>query len=155
SNLTTFPGSATIFVTIAYQETQTDPSTATGAPGNTRVTETPSVQAVTVAPPTDGSVVRLARFDKTAAGDVPGNLNDALDGGVRQNVSAKLAAGVVAEANLAAALAAKVNTPPGLASLGGVSNPGGNIALLQTGAIFITVDDPNNRITFGETHSTL
>src|SRR6185295_5863174 len=90
SNLTTFPGGQPVFVAIAYQETQTDPSTATGAPGNTRVTEAPTLQATTAAAPTDGSVVRLARFDKTAGGDVPGNPNDALDGGVRQFASAKL-----------------------------------------------------------------
>src|SRR5262249_157293 len=34
SNASQFPAGATVFVTIAYTEAQTDPSTATGAPGN-------------------------------------------------------------------------------------------------------------------------
>jgi len=155
SNLTTFPASAPVFVSIVYQEQQTDPSTATGAPGNTRISEAPVVQASTSAPPTDGTVVRLARFDKKDNGDVPGNNNDVFDGGVRQSVSAKLGKGVVAEANLSPALAAKVNTPTGIVSLHGVSNPGGNVTLQQANAITITADDPNNRITIGETHSTV
>src|SRR5207247_2901665 len=130
-----FPPSTTVFVTIAYQEAQSDPSTATGAPGNTRFTEAPLVQAATTAPPTDGTVIRLARFDKTAGGDVPGNLNDLIDGGVRQSVSARIAAGAIAETNLAAALVTKINTPTGLVSVDGVSNPGGNVDLVAANAI--------------------
>jgi hypothetical protein len=110
SNLTTFPGNTPVFVTIAYQESQTDPSTATGASGNTRITEAPMAQASTTAPPTDGTVVRLAQFTKTAAGDVPGNLNDALDGGVRQSVSAKIGPAAVDNTNLAPPLAGRITT---------------------------------------------
>lgn len=153
SNLTTFPAGATVFVTIAYQEGQTDPSTATGAPGNTRFTEAPQVQATTTAPPTDGSVVILARFVKTTTGDVPGNINDPLDGGVRQSASAKIGAGAVAETNLAPALAAKVNTPGGILSVDGVTNPGGNIDLVFANAITLTPNNTNKTITIGESHS--
>jgi hypothetical protein len=153
SNLTTFPPSTTVFVTIAYQEGQTDPSTATGAPGSTRFTEAPVVQPGTTAPPTDGTVVRLARFDKTAGGDVPGNPNDLLDGGVRGSVSARIAPGAIDEVNLAAALAAKINTPAGIATVDGVSNPGGNVDLVPANAIQVTPNDTTKKITIGETHS--
>jgi hypothetical protein len=153
SNLTTFPAGATVFVTIAYQEAQTDPSTATGAPGNTRFTEAPLVQASTTAPPTDGSVIILARFVKTTTGDVPGNPNDLLDGGVRQSTSAKIAAGAIAETNLTPALAAKVNTPSGMLSLDGVTNPGGNVDLIAANAVTLTPNNTNKTITIGENHS--
>lgn len=155
SNLTTFPPSTTVFVTIAYQEAQSDPSTATGAPGNTRFTEAPLVQAATTAPPTDGTVIRLARFDKTAGGDVPGNLNDLIDGGVRQSVSARIAAGAIAETNLAAALVTKINTPTGLVSVDGVSNPGGNVDLVAANAITLNSSNTAKTITIGENHSAL
>jgi hypothetical protein len=152
-NLATFPPSTTVFVTIAYQEAQTDPSTATGAPGNTRITEAPLVQASTTAPPADGTVVRLARFDKTASGDVPGNPNDLLDGGVRQAASAKIASGAIIEANLGAALLAKINTPAGIASLDGVTSPGGNVDLVAAGAVQLTPNSAAKTITIGENHS--
>ncbi|HEV8345121.1 MAG TPA: hypothetical protein VGQ16_01040 [Vicinamibacterales bacterium] len=160
SNLTNFPGSATVFVTIAYQEAQTDPSTATGAPGNTRFTEAPLVQATSVppaagGPPTDGSVVILARFVKTTTGDVPGNLNDLLDSGVRQSVSSKIGPGAIAETNLAAALAAKINTPSGIVSIDGVNNPGGNIDLIPANAVTLTPNNTNKTITIGESHSAI
>jgi len=38
-------------------------------------------------------------------------------------------------------------------SLGGVSNPGGDIKLIQNDSLVITPDDRNNSITIGETHS--
>ena len=40
-----------------------------------------------------------------------------------------------------------------LVSIDSVSNPGGNVDLVQGNAIVITPDDTNNRITIGETHS--
>jgi hypothetical protein len=41
----------------------------------------------------------------------------------------------------------------GIVSVDGVSNPGGNVDLIQTNAITITPNDGANTITFGETHS--
>jgi hypothetical protein len=38
-------------------------------------------------------------------------------------------------------------------SVGGVSNPGGDIKLIQNGSLVIIPDDRNNSITIGETHS--
>jgi hypothetical protein len=151
SNANQFPGNATVFVTVAYQETQTDPSTATGAPGNTRVTEAAIVAAVTTAPATDGSVVRLARFTLAGSGDVPGNPNDEIDSGVRQAASSKLAAASVAETNLAAPLLTKINSS--IATIEGIANPGGNIDLAGTGAISVTGDVTNKKVIITENHS--
>lgn len=153
SNLTTFPANSTVFVTIAYQEGQSDPSTATGAPGNTRFTEAPLVLASTTVPVTDGTVIRLARIVKDNNGDIPGNLNDPQDGGVRQASSAKIASGAVAETNLAPALASKINTPTGVISVDGVTNPGGNVDLIAANAIQLTPNNVAKTITIGETHS--
>jgi hypothetical protein len=92
SDTAQFPANATVFIAIAYQEQETDPSTATGAPGKTRVTEEPTVQAVTTASPTDGTVVRLARFTLDGSASVPGSVNDTFDGEVRQTVQSKAGA---------------------------------------------------------------
>jgi hypothetical protein len=154
-DLTAFPPSATVFITIAYQEAQTDDSTATGAPGKTRVTEAPAVQATTTAPPADGTVIRLARFDKTAAGDVPGNPNDFFDGGVRQPAGAKIAPGAVDFVNLSAALASKINTQSAVVSVDGVSSPGGNIDLVAANAVQLTPNNAARTITIGESHSSI
>jgi len=133
SNAVQFPPGAVVFITITYQEQESDPSPAASAPGNTRITEQATIQAVTAAPPTDGTVIRLASIILDGAANVPGNLNDQFDGGVRQAVSLR-----------------GERWP---ASLAGVSNPGGNIALLPSQAIVITPDDSNNRITISENHS--
>jgi hypothetical protein len=133
SDTAQFGAGTVVFITAAYQEQQSDPSTATGAAGNTRITEQPLIQAIRVAPPTDGRVVRLATFRMDESANVPGNINDLFDGGVRQPIAVK--------------------GERGPASLDGVSNPGGNIDLIAAQAILITPDDANNRIIIGEGHS--
>lgn len=40
-----------------------------------------------------------------------------------------------------------------LASVGGVANPGGDVGLVAAGAITLTPDDAQNRVTVGESHS--
>jgi hypothetical protein len=170
-----------IFITIAYAEQPTDLSTATGASGNTRFTEQPFLQAVVTSetsenpPPTDGSVVLLATF-LMLGGNVPGNINEAIDGGVRKPVGP---AGDRGPASIDGVISpgGDIDLVPGagiaitpdqanrritiassgaqaLVSLDNVSNPGGNIDLVPSGAITIAPDDPNNRITIGENHST-
>ena len=176
TNATQFPANATVFITIAYQEQESDPTPATGVSGNTRITEQPRVQAVTTAPPTDGTVIRLARFTLDASANVPGNINDLIDGGVRQmirtlgglasihgvsnpggNVGLIQGTGITItpdQTNRNITIAA--SGTQGLVSVDGVSNPGGNVDLVapQGQAIVITPDDANNRITISETHST-
>jgi hypothetical protein len=169
-----------IYITIAYAEQPTDMSTATGASGNTRFTEQPVLQPIVTSttsenpPPTDGSVVLLATF-LLLGGNVPGNINEALDGGVRQKAGPKGERGPASidgisspggdidlvpgagiaitpdQANRRITIASSV--VQGLQSLDGVVNPGGNIDLIQSQTITITPDDANNRITIGESHS--
>jgi hypothetical protein len=150
SNAGQFPANTTVFVTAVYQETLSDPSTK-GAPGNTRVTESASVSAVTTPPPTDGTVIRLARFVMTGGGDVPGNTNDEIDGGVRQAAGSKIGAGAVAESHLVPSLVTKINAA--VASIEGVANPGGNVDIVGAGAIAIDTDVANARVTINEAHS--
>jgi hypothetical protein len=150
SNAGQFPPNGTVFVTASYQETLSDPSTK-GAPGNTRVTENAAIAAVTTPPPADGSVIRLCRFVTTDTGDVPGNPNDEIDNAVRVAATSKLGAAAIAESNLAAPLVAKINTA--IASVEGIANPGGNIDLVNSGAITINTDAATARIAIGETHS--
>jgi hypothetical protein len=163
------------FITIAYAEQLTDPSTATGAPGDTRFTEAPIFQAVTTPPPTDGTVIRLALINLTAGGNVPGNPNDAFDGGVRQAAGPRGERGLasidgvsnpggdvdlIAGAGIAIApdqvnrrVIISSSITQGLTSLDTVSNPGGNIDLIPGQAIVITPNDAANQITIGENHS--
>jgi hypothetical protein len=172
--LTQFAPNATVFITLAYQEQQTDPSTATGAPGMTRVTEQPISQAVIVAPPTDGTVIRLARFVLDNNGNVPGNPDAILDGGVRVLVGPKGERGLASIEGVTSP-GGNVDLVPGpgisitanqtarnitigasgLGSVDGVSSPGGNVDLIGAQAVTVTPDVPNRRITIGETHSTL
>ena len=169
-----FTPGATVFITLTYQEQQTDPSTATGAPGMTRVTEQPIAQAVIVAPPTDGTVIRLAKFVIDSAGNVPGNVDGVLDGGVRVLIGPKGERGLASiegvtspGGNVDLVAGPGISITPnqtarnitigasGLGSVDGVSSPGGNIDLVGAQAVTITPDVPNKRITIGETHSTL
>ena len=131
-----FSAGATVFITIAYQEQESDPTTAADVSGNTRVTEQPVIQAVTTAPPNDGTVIPLARFTLDGNANVPRNINDLFDGGVRQMVGPR--------------------GERGLASLNGVSNPGSNIDLVAPAgqAITIAPNNANNRIVISENHST-
>jgi len=164
-----------IFITIAYAEQPTDPITTTGVPNpNTRFTEEPLIATVVTStinetpPPSDGSVVLLASFP-LVGGNVPGNVNDALDGGVRKIVGPSIdgvsnpggdidlvaGSGIAITPDQANRRITIASTGvQGLVSVDGVSNPGGNVDLIQSQAITITPDDANNRITIGENHST-
>jgi hypothetical protein len=64
-NAASFPPGSTVHVTIAYDERQTDPSTSTGAPGNTRTTEEPRAAASThgAAGQRVGGAARAVRAD--------------------------------------------------------------------------------------------
>ncbi len=127
SNRTTFPAGSTITVGVLYQEQQTDPTTATGATGNTRITEQAVIE-VTAGTPSP-TAVPLARFQLAAGtGDVPAG---PLDGGVRKAVAPK--AGL------------------GIASISGVNNPGGDVALVAGTGITIVPDVPGHRLTINGT----
>ncbi|MEW6211745.1 MAG: hypothetical protein AB1631_25535 [Acidobacteriota bacterium] len=119
-----------VSITIVYEEEETDESTST-VPGKTRITEKGVVQAA-AGPPPDKTVV-LAHFKLDGAGNVPGATNSFIAAPSDQNVLPR----------------------GGLLSLDGVSNPGGNIDLVQSGAIIITPDNLNKRIAISENHSAL
>ena len=146
--------------------------------GNRRITEQPIITPVPdpPPPPTDGTVIQLASFKLDASGNVPGNIGDLFDGGVRQmirtlgglasihgvnnpggNVGLIQGTGITItpnQANRNITIASSVTQ--GLVSVGGVSNPGGNVALVapQGQAIVITPNDATNQITISENHST-
>jgi hypothetical protein len=104
-----FPAGATVHITIAYHEEESDPSTATGVTGHTRTSEKPEVRAVTAAPPGDGSLILLGQFALSAAGNVPGNVGDVFADG-RQLATATLADGSVEESKLDTAARARLVT---------------------------------------------
>jgi hypothetical protein len=86
------PGAnSNIYVTIAYSETQTDPQPVEKPLGNTRITEQPIVKAQTTPPSADGTVISLATFTLDGTGNIPGNVGDKFDGGVRTSVGSVLA----------------------------------------------------------------
>jgi hypothetical protein len=176
-NLSQFTqGGTNVVITIAYDEKESDQSVP--PLGNRRITEQPIITPVQdpPPPPTDGTVIQLARFTLDASGNVPGNINDLLDGGVRQtirtlgglvsiqgvsnpggNVGLIQGTGIIITPNLTNRTITIANSvAPGLVSVDGVSNPGGNVDLIapQGQAIVITPNDATNQITFSETHST-
>jgi hypothetical protein len=172
SNATLFPANSIVFITIAYQEQPSDEKTNAGVTGNTRVTEQPVIQAVTAAPPTDGSVIRLATFQLEGSRNVPGIIGAAIDGGVRQRVLTKggivsvdgvsspdgnidlvQGAGIIITSPTPGSITIAATATQGITSIENVSNPGGNIDLVNANAITIVPNDAANTITIGENHS--
>jgi hypothetical protein len=70
SDAAAFPAGATIHLTIAYDEAESDPSTATGVTGNTRIIERPQLVASTTAP-AGGSLGRPSTTGSTNTASVP------------------------------------------------------------------------------------
>ena len=59
---------ATVIVTIAYGEQQSDPTTEAGGPGNTRWTEMPTLSFSTTAPNDPSTTLILAQVPRTSTG---------------------------------------------------------------------------------------
>lgn len=91
SNATNYPANSHIYITIAYSQKETDPQPLENPRGFTRTTEKPVIEAKTTAPPTDGTVIQLAKFELDSNGNVLGNVGDELDGDVRVSVGPVLA----------------------------------------------------------------
>ncbi|MGV0025314.1 hypothetical protein [Phormidesmis priestleyi] len=87
----TSAANAVVFITLTYGEKESDPQPPAPATpvGNTRVTEKPTIVASTTTP--DSSVVQLAKITLDGSGNVPGNVNDVSDGGVRVAAGSVLA----------------------------------------------------------------
>lgn len=97
SDGTKYPAGSTVYVTIKYQEKPTDPQPPEQPIGDTRYTEEPLIEATTT---DDGSLIRLAKFQLDGNGNVPGNVNDLLDGDIRKSVGSVLADNSVSIQNL-------------------------------------------------------
>ena len=126
-DLSDIPGHAIVGIFIEYQEQESDPTTATGFSGKTRVTEKPVVRPVEARfgdPPPTGVI--LTAFLLDASGNVPGNVDDLLGGSSRQMV--------------------RPRNEQGLASISSVRNPGGDVRLVEGAGIFITPDLTNHSI---------
>ncbi|HKX26163.1 MAG TPA: hypothetical protein VJ302_00595 [Blastocatellia bacterium] len=129
-----FKANTQVFVAIGYRELASDfppsgPLPPDNPTNNRRWTEKPQLVADTTQPPAESSAILLARFTLDGSGNVPAAI-------INNSVKAG-AIGVVA------------------ASLKGISNPGGNIDLVQSNAIVIGADDATNQITIGENHSSV
>ena len=73
---------ATLYITIAYDEQQSDPTTEAGGPGNTRVTEAPRL-SFSANPPADNSTTLiLAKVPRTGTGLGPIDSSDRKQAGV-------------------------------------------------------------------------
>ena len=114
-----YPANSTVYITIKYQEKPTDPQPPEQPIDNTRYTEEPLIEATTTAPPDDGSLIGLAKFQLDGNGNVPGNVNDLLDGDVRKSVGSVLADNTVSIQKLKKQLVgdASVSIPPGKTSV--------------------------------------
>jgi hypothetical protein len=172
SDPTKFPPESEISITIFYQEEETDESSAT-VPGKTRITEKAVVQAA-AGPPAEEAVV-LARFKLDETSNVEGAINSLVDTPSDQSIQPRgglssinhvkglngditLAAGTgisVTPNQAAQTISIELSGAQGPVSLDGVSSPGGNIDLVQSGAIIIAPDNVNKRIAIGENHSAL
>jgi hypothetical protein len=145
-NLSSFTGNSVVYLTITYDEVfDNSDRNPTGATDKfVRTTERPKREAKTDVPPIDGSVIVLAKV--TLSG---GSVTDA---GIDRTARSRV---------LTPAIAANTITlnqlDPSIRpiSVDGVSNPGGNIDLVQTNAITLVPDNATKRITIGESHSAL
>jgi hypothetical protein len=74
---------STLFITIAYDEQQTDPTTEAGGPGNTRITEAPKLSFSKVAPADKSMTLILAKVPRTSTGLGPVDGSDRTQAGVK------------------------------------------------------------------------
>jgi hypothetical protein len=96
------PSGQAVYITIAYGESQTDPTNETGIAGNTRWTEAPVIGISTAAPanPTETLVIALVQRTGTVVGaiDTSGRLAAGVVGGDLQVKSVTLTSGSIAQA---------------------------------------------------------
>ncbi|HSN77446.1 MAG TPA: hypothetical protein VL334_20435 [Anaerolineae bacterium] len=116
--LNAFAANADVFLSIQYRDVQdpVDHYTAGGVENYIRWTERPDVKASTIQPPTDGSVIPLARVHLDANGDVT-----TTDQSIRPVASSKIDPGSSLQVNSLTASSLQVNSlaVSGNASFGG------------------------------------
>jgi hypothetical protein len=71
SNATDFPANSTVYITIQYRESLSDRQISDKPGTETRFSEEPSINKSIISPPTDGTVIQLAKFTLTDQGNVP------------------------------------------------------------------------------------
>ena len=143
-NLSSFTGNAVVYLTIAYGEVFDPGDRNPGGSGDqfVRTTERPKREVKADAPPTDGSVIILAK--------VTLNNGKVTADGINLTVRSPFVSSAIAPNSITLDKLAPSLRPT---SIDGVSNPGGDINLIATNAITINPNDPSNQITIGESHS--
>lgn len=145
-----------VYLFIAYHETfDSADRYISGAINNyIRTSEVPVVTDTAALPASDGSVVTLARIHLDSSGNIANDSDVNIT--VVKKVGSSVAPGAISTteiANGSVTLDKLADTVKPLVSIDGVSNPGGNVDLVQNNAITITSDNLNKRITIGESHS--
>ncbi|NEQ80715.1 MAG: hypothetical protein F6K26_10815 [Moorea sp. SIO2I5] len=100
SDATQYPPNSEVYITIKYNETPSDRQSSEKENTETRITEEPSIEATKEIPPTDGTVIQLAKFTLDSIGNVPGTVGEQLDGEIRQGVGSVLADNAVSISKL-------------------------------------------------------
>lgn len=156
--LATVGSNLDVYLTIAYGEflDPIDQYPQAGPDKFIRITERPAMQDGSAVPPTDGSVVVLARIRLNGQGaiDSDGSINNT----VRTLVGSKIAPQSIGTTQLADGAVTLAKLAPAvqpIVSVDGVSNPGGNIDLVALNTITLSSDNTAKRITIGESHSAL
>jgi hypothetical protein len=132
--VTALPGK-TVFVTLAYRESETDPRTARGVTGNTRLTENPLIALSEAVPANPGDTLVLGRLVVGADGKIASR-----DDGVDPN-RRRLAGAFVRGGAIMGSIAIGVDAP-GLDyqyeyETVGIANPGHNLRLQSPNAILM------------------
>src|SRR5262245_41056263 len=132
-----------VFLTIAYHEEfdPADHSTEGGANDFRRTTERPLVQDTATAPPTDGTVILLAKIHLNAESKIDSDA--AIDATVRTLVSAKVGPKTVTTGQLA----------DGAVTLEKLATAVQPLAVQGTNAVTVVTDNAAKKITVGESHS--
>ena len=132
-----------VYLTLSYHEVldPADEYTQTGLGQFTRITERPLLQDTLGVPPTDGSVIVLARIRLNGRGAIESNAS--IDTSFRSLATATVAPGAVAETELA----------EGAVTLGKLAPEVQPLAMQGANAIKIDTDNVARRITIGETHA--
>ena len=89
SDSTQYPPDSEVYITIKYDEKllAEDRQASEDEKTTRRFTEEPIIEATTVTPSSNSTVIRLAKFQLDGNGNVPGTVGDQFDNGVRQDQS--------------------------------------------------------------------
>lgn len=132
-----------VYLTLSYQEVPVDHYNQGGLDKYTRTAERPLLLDGTAAPPTDGSVILLARIHLNSSGAIVSD--GSIDTTVRMLAGARLAPKSVGVTQLM----------DGAVTLAKLADEALPLAVQGTNAITVTTDTVQKKVTVGESHSTL